>query len=126
MAIIKVKHKGSFKNTEGFFNRALKKSYMATLHRYGQMGVDLLRDATPKDSGITAESWDYKIEQSGGQVSIAWTNNHENQGVNIAILIIYGHGLHNGGYVQGNDFVTPALQPLLQQMADQVWKEVTK
>lgn len=126
MAIISVKHKGSFKNTEGFFNRVLRRDYMKTLRKYGDAGVELLREATPKDSGITSESWGYTIEQNDGQVSIVWTNKNENDGLNIAILIIYGHGLHNGGYVQGNDFVTPAIRPLLGQMADQVWREVTK
>jgi len=126
MAMIRIKHKGSFKNTESFFNRALKRNYMAILHQYGQRGVEALAAATPKDSGITADSWGYKIEQGGGQVSIVWTNKNENQGLNIAILIIYGHGLHNGGYVQGNDFVTPALQPIMNEMAHQVWREVTK
>ncbi len=126
MAMIKVKHKGSFKNSESFFNRALKRNYMEILHQYGQRGVEALAAATPKDSGITADSWGYKIEQGGGQVSIVWTNKNENQGVNIAILIIYGHGLHNGGYVQGNDFATPALQPIMEEMAQQVWREVTK
>lgn len=126
MAIITVKHKGSFKNTEKFFNRSLKRDYMKVLRKYGDAGVELLKQATPKDSGITSESWGYEIQQSNGQVSIIWTNNNENDGVNIAILIIYGHGLHNGGYVQGNDFVTPAIRPLLGQMADNVWREVTK
>ena len=126
MAIITVKHKGSFKNTDGFFNRALRRDYMKTLHKYGEAGVELLRNATPVDSGITARSWDYKLEEKHGELSIVWTNSHENEGVNVAILIIYGHGLHNGGYVQGRDFVTPAIRPLLGDMADQVWKEVTK
>ena len=126
MAIITVKHKGSFRNTEKFFNRTLRRDYMAVLHKYGQRGVEALAAATPKDSGITADSWGYEIEQRSGQVSIVWTNHNENQGVNIAILIIYGHGLHNGGYVQGNDFVTPALQPIMDEMAKQVWREVTK
>ena len=126
MAMIKIKHKGSFKNTENFFNRALKRNYMTILNRYGQRGVEALAAATPKDSGITSDSWGYEIEQGGGQVSIVWTNHHENQGVNIAILIIYGHGLHNGGYVQGNDFVTPVLQPIMDEMAQQLWREVTK
>ena len=126
MAIITVKHKGSFKNTESFFNRALRRDYMKILRQYGETGVELLRQATPKDSGITSESWGYEIQQGNGQVSVVWTNTNENDGVNIAILIIYGHGLHNGGYVQGNDFVTPAIRPLLGQMADKVWREVTK
>ena len=126
MAIITVKHKGSFKKTESFFNRVLQKDYMKTLRKYGELGVDLLREATPEDSGLTAESWDYLIEEGNGQVSIVWTNNHENDGVNIAILIIYGHGLNNGGYVQGNDFVTPAIRSLMREMVNQVWREVTK
>lgn len=126
MGIITVKNKGSFKNTENFFNRALKRDYIKTLQKYGDLGVDLLRNATPKDSGITAESWSYEIEEGDGSVSVVWQNNNENEGVNIAILIIYGHGLHNGGYVQGNDFVTPAIRPLLGEMADKVWREVTK
>ena len=126
MAIITVKHKGSFKNTERFFNRALRKDYLKVLRRYGETGVTLLQQATPKDSGITADSWGYDIEQLDGQVNIVWTNSNENEGANIAILIIYGHGLHNGGYVQGNDFVTPAIRPLLGEMANNVWREVTK
>lgn len=126
MAVINVKHKGSFKNTENFFNRSLKRDYIKTLKRYGDTGVELLKQATPKDSGITSESWGYEIQQGDGQVSVVWTNSNENDGVNIAILIIYGHGLRNGGYVQGNDFVTPAIRPLLGQMADNVWREVTK
>lgn len=126
MAIITVKHKGSFKNTERFFNRVLRKDYMQTLRRFGDIGVELLREATPVDSGITAESWDYTIEEGDGTVSVVWTNSHENDGVNIAILVIYGHGLHNGGYVQGDNFVTPAIRPLLGKMAYQVWREVTK
>ena len=126
MAIIKVKHKGNFKKTEGFFNRILKRDYMSVLHRYGQLGVEMLRNATPKESGITSDSWDYHVEEGPGQLSVVWTNNHENEGVNIAILIIYGHGLHNGGYVQGDDFVHPAMRPLLKTMADDVWREVTK
>lgn len=126
MGMFKVKHKGSFKNTENFFDRALKRDYMKILDRYGRQGVELLKAATPTDSGITAESWGYEISQSNGQVSITWTNSHENQGVNIAILIIYGHGTRNGGYVQGNNFVTPTLQPLINEMATKVWEEVTK
>lgn len=124
--MISVKHKGSFKNTEKFFDRALKRDYIRILRQYGETGVDLLRNATPKDSGITAESWKYHIEEEDGTVSVVWTNDHENKGINIAILIIYGHGLHNGGYVQGNDFVTPAIRPLMSTMANQVWREVTK
>ena len=99
---------------------------MNVLARYGELGVDILRSATPTESGATADAWNFEIESADGQVTVAWTNSHENEGVNIAILIIYGHGLHNGGYVQGNDFVNPAIRPVMQELADHAWKEVTK
>ena len=126
MGMIKVKHKGNFKNTERFFDRSLKHEWYEILSAYAQEGTQLLQRATPSESGETAESWDYTIEKGNGNVTIAWTNSHENQGVNIAILIIYGHGLWNGGYVQGNDFVTPTMIPLMQELANRVWEEVTK
>lgn len=126
MGMIKVKHKGNFNNTERFFNRALRRDWMNVLADYGAQGVSILKAATPSESGETADSWDFEIEKGNGQVTIAWTNSHENQGVNIAILIIYGHGLWNGGYVQGNDFVHPTIRPLMQQLADRAWKEVTR
>lgn len=126
MGMIKVKHKGSFKNTERFFNHALHRDWATILSRYGAEGVRLLKEATPQDSGETADSWGFEIERGNGTVTIAWTNHHENQGVNIAILIMYGHGLWNGGYVEGNDFVHPTIRPLMQELADRAWKEVTK
>lgn len=126
MGLISFKHKGSFNNTERFFNRVLKRDWAQILERYGIEGVTLLRDATPTESGETKDSWDFEIEKSNGQITLAWTNHHENQGVNIAILIIYGHGLKNGGYVEGNDFVHPTIAPLMQELADRAWKEVTK
>lgn len=126
MGLISFKHKGSFNNTERFFNRVLKRDWLNILDRYGIEGVTLLRDATPTESGETRDSWSYEIEKSNGKVTIAWTNHHENQGVNIAILIIYGHGLWNGGYVEGNDFVHPTMIPLMQELANRAWREVTK
>jgi hypothetical protein len=126
MAIITVKHKGSFKNTEKFFDRALRRDYKKILHKYGQAGVELLKEATPVDSGVTAESWSYDIEEGKGYTSVVWKNKNSNEGMNIAILVIYGHGLENGGYVEGENFVTPAIRPLLGKMADNVWREVTK
>ena len=126
MAMFKVKHKGNFKKTENFFKRALRRDWRRVLDAYGKRGVELLKAATPTDSGITAESWDYKIAEENGALSITWTNDNENKGANIVMLIVYGHGTKNGGYVAGNDFVTPAIQPLLDEMAQKVWKEVTK
>ncbi len=126
MGYIKVNHKGNFNKTERFFNRALKRNYLNILAKYGEMGVQALKDATPTSSGKTAESWDFGIERGNGLVTLYWTNSNENNGVNIAILLIYGHALQNGGYVQGNDFVSPALRPIFQRIAQESWKEVVR
>ena len=126
MGLIKIKHKGNFNNAERFFNRVLKREYLNILDNYGKMGVDALRQATPSISGKTADSWNYGIEEGNGTVTLYWTNSNENQGVNIAILLIYGHGLQNGSYVQGIDFVNPAMRPIFEKIADESWKEVTR
>ena len=126
MGFIKVKHKGNFNKTERFFNRVLKREYLNILERYGQAGVEALRNATPSASGKTADSWEFGIEEGKGMVTLYWTNTNENQGVNIAILLIYGHGLQNGGYVEGIDFVNPAMRPIFEKIADESWKEVTR
>lgn len=126
MALIKIKHKGNFNNTERFFNRVLKRGYLNILEKYGKAGVEALRNATPSESGKTADSWNFGIEEGNGTVTLYWTNSNENQGVNIAILLIYGHGLQNGSYVQGVDFVNPAMRPIFEKIADESWKEVTK
>lgn len=121
-----MKHKGNFNKTERFFNRVLKREYLNILERYGQAGVEALRNATPSASGKTADSWGFGIEEGKGMVTLYWTNTNENQGVNIAILLIYGHGLQNGGYVEGIDFVNPAMRPIFEKIADESWKEVTR
>jgi hypothetical protein len=126
MSIIKFDHKGNFNKIERFFNRVLRMDYLNILEKYGERGVRELQAATPVDSGETANSWSYGIEKGDGTVTIYWTNSNENHGVNIAILLIYGHGLQNGGYVVGNDFVTPALEPIFIAMANESWKEVTR
>ncbi len=126
MALIKIKHKGNFNNAEKFFNRVLKRDYLNILGRYGDAGVRALRNATPSASGKTAESWDFGIEEGNGTVTLYWSNSNENEGVNIAILLIYGHGLQNGTYVEGIDFVDPAMRPIFEQLANECWKEVTR
>lgn len=123
---IAIKHKGNFKKTEKFMRRALKRNYMSILHRYGQRGVDILRAVTPVDSGETAASWSYSIYDDGEKIHLSWNNSNESDGVNVVILLVYGHGLANGGYVPGNDFVTPAIQPLMQDLANKAWRGVTK
>lgn len=122
--MIKLKHSGSFRKTEKFLKTMSRKDYVAVLHRYGQMGVDALRDATPRRSGKTADSWSYSVQMSDGFYSIYWNNSNVNKGVNIAIILQYGHGTGTGGYVQGIDYINPALQDVFQQMADELWEEV--
>lgn len=124
--MIKVRHKGSFKNFEQFADRMTKKDYLEILNKYGEMGVRALSDSTPKNTGKTAESWGYRIESVKGHSSIYWTNSNEVDGCSIALLLIYGHGTKNGAYVQGIDFANPAIQPLFDKMADEIWKEVTR
>lgn len=125
-SLIRIKHKGNFNKTEQFFNRVLRRDYLNVLARYGEAGVQMLSLATPVDSGATAQSWEYGIENMDGKTTIYWTNSHENEGVSIAILLIYGHGTQNGSFVQGINFVDPAIRPVFEQMANEVWKEVTR
>lgn len=126
MGYIKFNHKGNFNKAEKFFNRVLRRDYLNILDRYGQRGVEILQQVTPTDSGTTADSWNYGIEQGDGKVTVYWTNSNENNGVNIAILLMYGHATQNGSYIQGFDFVNPALRPIFKQMAYESWKEVTR
>lgn len=126
MGYIKIKHKGNFNKAQRFFNRVLKMNYLNILERYGEIGVSILQQSTPSDSGKTAESWDFGIEQANGKVTIYWTNSNENDGVNVALLLIYGHALQNGSYVEGIDFVNPALRPIFNQMAHECWREVVR
>lgn len=122
---IKFVHKGDFKKTEKFLSKMMKRDYTKVLNKYGQMGVDALSRATPVDSGTTAASWSYKVETSGSSATIYWINNNINHGVSIAIILQYGHGTGTGGYVQGIDYINPALRPVFDKMADAAWKEVT-
>lgn len=123
--MIRFTHKGNFDKTEKFLKRAKEGDFYKDLSKYGEMGVKALSEATPIRSGTTADSWGYEIEQSKGSVSIYWTNSNENQGVNIAVLIQYGHGTGTGGYVKGTDYINPAIKPIFDEIADKVWKEVT-
>ena len=123
--MIRFKHSGNFRNTEKFFAKAMKKSYLEILQRYGEAGVSALASATPKDTGKTAASWGYEIEQTSSGASIFWTNSNVNKGVNIAVILQYGHGTGTGGYVQGVDYINPALRPIFEQSANDAWREVT-
>lgn len=122
---IKFKHRGNFNNTEWFFKRARKMDFFRNLEKYAQEGVAALSSATPVDSGLTAASWDYEIVKKKGSISIYWTNSNINAGVPIAVILQYGHGTNNGGYVQGRDYINPAIRPVFDKIADNAWKEVT-
>ena len=124
--MISFEHKGDFKKTLTFLERASRLSVDNVLHRYGREGVNALSQATPVDTGQTARSWNYEIENVNGSYSIYWTNSNTTSGVPIVILLQYGHGTRGGGYVQGRDLINPAIKPIFDNIADNVWREVTK
>ena len=125
MAVITFHHKGNFQKTDNFLKKSKQGDYFRSLEKFAQEGVNALASATPIDSGKTAASWDYTISRSKGSVSITWTNSNINDGVNIAVIIQYGHRTRNGGYVQGRDYINPAIRPVFDKIAENVWKEVT-
>ena len=124
--MIVIKQKGDFKKTESFLNRAQQVKIKQILDNYGKLGVQALANATPKDTGKTANSWSYEVSVKDGGSSITWSNSNTNKGVNIAVLLQYGHGTRNGGYVKGRDYINPALQPIFDEIANTAWKEVIK
>ena len=121
-----IRHKGSFKNTEKFMNRLLGRGYLNDLAQYGEAGVQALANSTPRDTGETSKCWNFEIERGDGSTSLSFNNTNNNHGVNIVNLLVNGHGTRNGGYVPPNAFVTPAIQPIFDALANAVWKEVTK
>ena len=123
---IVIKHKGDFKKTDRFFERLSKFEISRILDKYGAAGVEALSSATPRDSGRTAGSWNYEVERNRGGYAIYWSNSNMNQGVNIALILQLGHGTGTGGYVQGIDYINPALKPVFDALADEAWQEVTK
>ena len=120
-------HRGNFNKLERFLTKALNFRVVvhAVLQKYGQKGVEALASATPKDSGNTAESWTYEIVDEASGSKIVWKNSNINNGVIIALLLQYGHGTGTGGYVQGTDYINPAIESIFKEMADEAWKEVT-
>lgn len=123
--MIEFRHKGSFSNLEKMLKSSIGKDYRHILDRYGQDGVTALIAATPKDTGKTADSWTYEINKEKDSFSVVWKNQNIVDGVNIAIILQYGHGTKNGGYVQGVDYINPALKPIFEKLADAAWKEMT-
>lgn len=124
--MVKLKVSGDYGKAMKYFKTLQKIMTLVNLDNYGKMGVSALREATPVRTGKTAESWRYVIVRTDSGFSIEWINDNVNKNVNIAIILQYGHGTKNGAYVQGIDYINPALKPIFDEMADQLWKEVTR
>ena len=124
--MISIGHKGNFANTTRFLEKAKRSAKLSDLDKFGQAGVAALASATPVDTGLTANSWYYKITRSKETVTISFHNSNIQNGVPIAIILQYGHGTRNGGWVQGRDYINPAIQPVFDNITEHAWREVTK
>lgn len=123
--MVSFRQKGDFSNLTRFLEKAKEVVHIGELDKYGRAGVEALRSATPIESGETANSWYYKIEQGNETVRIVFCNSNINEGVPIAIILQYGHGTGTGGWVEGRDYINPSIQPIFDEIADNAWKEVT-
>lgn len=124
--MITIESQGDWKLTRNWFDRMTKLDLALIMNQFGKEGVSALKAATPSRSGETAASWNYEVTRKGNNWKITWTNSHINKGANIAVLIQYGHGTRNGGYVVGRDYINPAIRPVFDKIAAKAWKEVTK
>lgn len=124
--MIKFQQKGNFKKTDAFFKKIGQGDYLKGLKDFGEAGVKALQDATPKDTGKTSESWSYSIKKDKKGVSLIWNNSNINDGVCVAVVIQYGHLMPSGYYVEGIDYINPALKPLFDLIGKRVWEEVTR
>ena len=122
--MISFRQKGDFSKLTNYLEKAKKVVHLSTLDKYGQAGVAALASATPVDSGKTANSWYYKIENKNDSATISFHNSNIQNGVPIAIIIQYGHGTGTGGWVEGRDYINPAIRPIFDQIANDVWREV--
>lgn len=126
MTMITVKSNGNFSKTTRFLERAKRAIKISDLDKYGARGVAALSKMSPIESGKTASSWYYKIENTNGKISISFYNSNIQNGVPIAIIIQYGHGTGTGGYVQGRDYINPAIRSIFDQITQDVWNEVIR
>jgi len=127
MGVVSFKHRGSFKNMEKFLKGYSSDKLLNVLHGYGNQGVSALASATPIDSGESASSWSYRVSVSRGSFFIIWENSSvTSSGTPIVILLQYGHGTRDGGFVQGKDFINPAIKPVMDRIAEDVWREVAQ
>lgn len=123
--MISFRHKGDFSRFTRYLERVKQAVKLGLLDKYGREGVAALASATPVRSGTTANAWYYEIENGTGSATIRFNNSHINKGVPIAIILQYGHGTGTGGWVQGRDYINPAIQPVFDRMVAEAWKEVT-
>ena len=124
--MISFRPKGDFSKLNRYFERVKEAARVSVLDKYGQAGVAALSSATPVDSGETASSWFYEIEHTSTSATITFCNSHINKGVPIAIILQYGHGTGTGGWVEGRDYINPAIQPVFDKITSEAWEEVTK
>lgn len=124
--MINFRQTGDWSKTTNFMKRLKQRKYLSSLDKYGQRGVDALSSATPVDTGKTANSWSYEIRKNDKKVSIIFKNSNIVNGVPIAIILQYGHGTRNGGWVEGRDYINPAIQPIFDKIVKEAWGEVTK
>ena len=124
--MIRFRQKGDFSKLSRYLERVKEAAKLGVIDKYGREGVAALSSATPVESGKTASSWYYEIKRQNGSVSITFNNSNINKGVPIAIVLQYGHGTGTGGWVQGRDYINPAIRPIFDRIADDAWKEVTK
>lgn len=124
--MISVRHKGDFSKVTRYLEKVDKNAKAIDLSKYGREGVSALESATPVESGLTARSWYYEIKRKRGSATISFGNSNIQNGVPIAIILQYGHGTRNGGWVEGRDYINPAIQPIFDKIANNAWREVTR
>jgi hypothetical protein len=122
--MISVKVTGSWDTIGRYLEGIKRKKYVRIIQKYGEKGVEVLSQATPKDTGLTASMWRYVVKTDNNGTALEFHNDHINKGVNIAIILQYGHGTGTGGWVEGRDYINPAIQPLFDELVEELWKEV--
>lgn len=124
--MITFRQKGDFSKVTKYLEKVKESVHLGILDKYGREGVAALSSATPRDTGLTASSWSYKIENKNGVARLSFHNSNIQNGVPIAIILQYGHGTGTGGWVKGRDYINPAIQPIFDKIANEAWREVTK
>lgn len=123
--MISIRHKGDYAKLTRYLEKLKSTARVSILDKYGKAGVEALSSATPVDTGLTAKSWYYKVESNKNSAAIKFCNSNVQNGIPIAIILQYGHGTGNGGWVEGRDYINPSIQPIFDKIVDDVWKEVT-